>query len=220
MLAVSAGAWYWLLNPREGVEYCSLSAPGSDWHSPQEWARGLSGWFIMVLAMMLPLTVIPVRVAAFGSLWRRRNRVIGIFLAGYLSVWTVAGAVSLPLLARLRDTPATQLRWLIGAAFLLAAAWQTTALKRRFAAACHMTRPLAPEGWLANRDCLRFGAEHGTYCVGNCGVLMVAAMLSPWHRAMMVLSALLLLYERYRPRLRSRAVPLALGLLAIAHLLY
>jgi predicted metal-binding membrane protein len=132
----------------------------------------------------------------------------------------VAGAASLFLLFILRYTHATEHRWVIGVGFLAAAAWQSTALKRRLAAACHRTRPLAPDGWAAHRDCLYFGADHGIHCVGNCGVLMFASMLSPWHQAIMVVVTLLLLYERYRPRPIDCVIPLTLGVLAIGHYLY
>jgi predicted metal-binding membrane protein len=171
----------------------------------------------MVVAMMLPLMVIPVRVTAFRSLWPRRHWAMATFLCGYVGIWMAAGVLGLALLAFLREFQA-RAHWLTAAVFLVAAAWQITALKHRCAAACHLTRPLAPVGWPARRDCLCFGAEHGFYCVGNCGVLMVAAMLSPLHRTMMVLATLLLAYERYRARPHERSIPSMLGLLALAHL--
>jgi predicted metal-binding membrane protein len=46
--------------------------------------------------------------------------------------------------------------------------------QRRFSLATHLTRPLAPDGWRAHRDCLYFGVDHGIHCVGNCWLLMLA----------------------------------------------
>lgn len=221
VLVISAGAWCFLLGPRWSVGCaCGMNAPGSGWRGSLEWIRGLTDWFTMVLAMMLPLMIIPVRAAAFGSLWRRRNWAIGTFLASYLSVWIVAGAAWLLFDAFLRGTHAAESRWVIGAGFLAAAVWQSTAPKRRLSAACHRTRPLAPDGWPAHRDCLCFGADHGIHCIGNCGALMLAAMLSPLHQVMMLVAEFLLLYERYRARPRGRAIPFTLGLLAVGHCIY
>jgi predicted metal-binding membrane protein len=173
----------------------------------------------MTLAMMLPLMIIPVRVTAFASLWRRRHWAIGTFLACYLIVWMVAGIAALFLLALVKQTVGPWSTWGAGIGFLVASAWQLTAIKRRLAVACHWTRPLAPVGWPAHRDCLRFGADHGLHCVANCGPLMLASMLSPWPQLMMVVATLLLLYERYLAIPRSRLIPLTLGLLAFAHII-
>jgi predicted metal-binding membrane protein len=140
------------------------------------------------------------------------------FLCGYVGIWTAAGVVLLFVLILLRGLTVNR-AWLAAIGLLLAAAWQITPLKRRCSAACHLTRPLRPVGWQANFDCLSFGGEHAVYCVGNCGVLMFAAMLSPFHRTMMIAATLILAYERYRARPRERSIPLSLGLLAAGHLL-
>jgi predicted metal-binding membrane protein len=182
-----------------------------------DWAGGLVSWFVMVLAMMLPLTIFPVRVTAFGSLWRRRNCAIGVFLAGYLMVWLATGVASLLLLIVVRSIEAMDSRWTVCASFLAAAGWQMTSFKRSFSSACHMTKPLAPDGWRAHRDCLYFGVDHGFYCVGNCGLLMLASTLSPWHNVMMAVVTFILIYDRYRARPAGTAVVVTLGLLALGH---
>jgi predicted metal-binding membrane protein len=188
--------------------------------SVTDWAGGLASWFVMVLAMMLPLTIFPVRTTAFGSLWRRRNRAIGVFLAGYLAVWMATGVVSTLVLIVVRGIQPADSRWAVGASFLAATGWQMTSLKRRFSSACHQIRPLAPDGWRAHRDCLYFGLDHGIHCVGNCGVLMLASTFSPWHNVMMAVATLILIYERYRARPRDSAVTVTLGLLALGHFVY
>jgi predicted metal-binding membrane protein len=169
----------------------------------------------MVLAMMLPLMLIPARLTAFASLWRRRHQAMGVFLVGYTLVWSVAGLGFILLLTWLREFHVTPGRWEAGGVFLAATVWQCTALKQRFSMACHRTMPLAPDGWQAQRDCLQYGAYQGVYCVGNCGPVMLAAMLSPWHQVMMIAVTLLLLYERYRARPGSRTVRVVPGLLAV-----
>ncbi len=170
----------------------------------------------MTLAMMLPLMATPARFAAFSSLWRRRHYAVGTFLVAYLAVWTAAGAATLGIAEFLRRAHVPGSGWLAGAGFLATAAFQFTPLKRRLSVACHRTRPLAPFGWSAHRDCLLFGLDHGVQCVPNYWLLMFVSMLSPWGTAMMVMATLILLYERYRARPRNRVVPMLLCLLAAA----
>jgi predicted metal-binding membrane protein len=214
------GAWYLMLAPPvfSGGEICGVSALTDRGLGAGGWARSLYDWLIMVLAMMLPLILFPVRATAFGSLWRRRHWAIGTFLASYLAVWLVAGALGLFLLERgCEVSGAIQGGWIAAVGLLALSGWQLTESKRRLAVACHQTKPLAPTGWKAQRDCLKFGASQGLYCVANCGALMLVAIVSPWHQGMMIVAALLLLYERYRPRPRDRTIATALVFLACTH---
>ena len=218
-LAVSLGAWFFLLTPPGlygggAVPACAacLAPTGS--------TAGLGGWLVMVLAMMLPLMIIPVRATAFGSLWYRRHRAIVSLLGGYLAIWLMADVVYLLFRAMLQKFDATNSRWIIAGVFFIAAGWQLTGQKRRFSVACHRIRPLAPVGWLAHRDCLRFGAELGIDCVGNCGLLMLAAMFSPWHQTMMVTATILLMYERYSVRPKYRSIALAICFMGVLHLIW
>jgi hypothetical protein len=58
--------------------------------------------------------------------------------------------------------------------FAVMAVWRLTPMHARALAACHRTLPLAPLGWQADRDCLRFGSAIGRACVQTCWPLMVA----------------------------------------------
>jgi predicted metal-binding membrane protein len=224
ILGVSAAAWSWLFfgNLRSGRGWMLTGnicgTLGSRGTGIIDLPGGLASWFFMVLAMMLPLIIFPVRAAAFGSLWRRRNRAICVFLGGYLAVWMSTGVANLLALIVVRGIQATDSRWAVCTGFLAAAGWQMTSLKRRFFSACHMTKPLAPDGWRAHRDCLYFGVDHGIHCVGNCGLLMLASTISPWHNVIMAFAAVILIYERYLARPTGSAVAVTLGLLALGHL--
>lgn len=44
--------------------------------------------------------------------------------------------------------------------------------------ACHRTRPLAPNGWLADRDCMFYGWTIGLSCLVTCWALMLACMFA------------------------------------------
>ena len=51
-------------------------------------------WLTMILAMMFPLLLHPVRHVALRSFRRRRGRAIACFLAGYAGVWLAAGLLA------------------------------------------------------------------------------------------------------------------------------
>ena len=134
-------------------------------------ANPIAAWMVMTVAMMVPMVAGSIRVTAQRSFWRRRHRAAAGFLLGYLSCWLIAGvAVSyLPVRAGARAA---------AIAFFIAAVWQLTRWKRRSLAACHRTMPLAPNGWRADRDCIRFGWRAALPCFASCWALMLACLLS------------------------------------------
>ena len=131
-------------------------------------------WIFMAAAMMLPLVLYSVWLTAIGSLWPRRHRAVAGFLAGFFVPWLGLGVI----IAALREfSPAhTYLAAFLG--FVGAAWWQRTDLHRRALVACHRTMPLAPVGWRADRDCLRFGGTIGSACLCSCWPLMLACALA------------------------------------------
>src|ERR1700761_4682199 len=58
---------------------------------PQSWLAGTGHLLLMVIAMMFPFVIGPVRGTAARSLWFRRHRAIAGFLTGYLAVWVLLG---------------------------------------------------------------------------------------------------------------------------------
>jgi predicted metal-binding membrane protein len=177
---------------------------------------------LMAVAMMLPLSLGSIRAAARRSLRRRRRRAVAEFVGGFLAVWTVAGlaaAGALSILARVglfRPSTASA-----AAALGLAALWQLTPIKRRAVNGHHRTRPLAPSGYRADRDCLAFGSATGVQCLLSCGPMMVAMLVEtralPALATLVALTALVAL-ERFRFRPPRRAGAVALAALALAAL--
>jgi len=167
-------------------------------------------WMLMVAAMMLPLTLASVRVTANGSLWSRRHRAIAGFLAGYFVPWLVLGIV----VAALRAASWTHTYSAASLAFVVAALWQRTSVHAKFLIDCHRRPPLAPAGWQADRDCLRFGAFIGVVCVGSCWPLMVACTFAEHGFVAMTGGMAIGAFERfpYRPRTTAMLV----GTLALA----
>jgi predicted metal-binding membrane protein len=182
-LCLSAAAWL-------GI-FCSVPSLFSGVHSPEHmhilagskqsalsaFLKEISSWLLMVVAMMFPMTISAVRTTAARSLWCRRHRAIGIFLIGYISAWMVFGVAILAGIGKIESQLLSHSEW-IALSFSVALLWQMTPIKRRAVMFCHQTRPLAPVGWPANRDCLRYGWATGSWCVISCWGLMVPCMLS------------------------------------------
>jgi len=200
-LALSCLAWTVMLGHR-------VSSAGTGVHH-LSFEQEFSDWMVMVAAMMLPLTVDAVRATALRSLWRRRHRAIAGFLAGYMVPWLVAGwlvtTLRMEVWAHSAAAPAV--------AFLAAALWLLTPAHRRALAACHRTQPLAPVGWRADLDCLRFGGTIGTACVRSCWPLMVACALAGHGPIALAGGMAVGALERWPFRARTRAALLVtLGL--------
>ena len=174
------------------------------------WASGFGHWLLMIVAMMFPAMWGPVRGTAGRSLWRRRNRAIAGFLFGYVAIWAALGAVITLALAWL---PRGSM-FLGVLAFGLAAAWQFTAVKQRALLECHRCIPLAPDGWRAHLDCIRYGSLMGKSCVASCGVLMIACSLAGHDLIVMAMATAVGYAERYVAWASDRVVAAALCCLA------
>ena len=131
-------------------------------------------WCLMVLAMMVPLMLERLRWVAFQSFRHRRHRAILLFLIGFLLPWMLVGVV--PTWLRTLDWSYNPL--VAPGIFGLAALWVLAPVRTRALAFCHLTIPLAPLGWKADRDCLRYGLIIGASCVATCGFLMLACALT------------------------------------------
>ena len=216
MLAISVEAWLVLAGAAQHaipLPLCTTAAHDSIavsfpalW-AAQTWSR-LAWDFLdlglMAPAMMLPLVVLPVRHVAFRSFRDRRNRAIAEFLAGYLGIWIVAGTVLLPILIASKALSATERPLIATIAYSVAAAWQLTPYKRGALQRCHRMVPLAPEGWRANTDCIRFGLGSGASCLASCWALMAASILTSHGLAAMACIQVIMVRERYKRRPRPQ----------------
>ncbi len=120
----------------------------------------LTGWGVMMTAMMLPSAAPLVRV--YGP----RGR--GSLVLGYLFVWGLTG---LPVYAVATTVDLMNLPTAVTAAVLAAAgAYQFTRLKNVCLRSCRSPLDFIALRW--GRRPLRLGIEHGVYCVGCCWALM------------------------------------------------
>jgi hypothetical protein len=202
MLLLSAVAWVVLVMHAFGLgkphhHQAMLSGAAVDWPA------ALTHWLLMVVAMMFPFVIGPVRGTAIRSLWRRRHRAIASFLLAYLAMWMLAGAGILFAVARLHIEGSTSA---VVAAFLIAALWQLTPAKRGAMKACHRSIPLAPSGWRASLDCLRYGWTTGASCVLTCGALMAACSAASHSLPVMLGVTAVGAAERYALRVPSNII--------------
>ena len=170
---------------------------------PPTWSLDAVHWSFMVLAMMLPLVLGPIRATARRSLWYRRDRAIGGFLVGYLGPWLLIGLFASAPAAALSLDGRSYLPALAALGFAVAAAWQLTPIRRRALWSCHRTAPLAPHGWRADRDCIRYGWEIGRSGLVSCWAMMDVGFIGAT--------------ERYATRPRRPVIAGALAGLALVY---
>jgi predicted metal-binding membrane protein len=182
-------------------------------------ALGPGEWVVMVVAMMLPATVPVARAISLEGLWARRYRAPAIFLATYVAIWSLYGALVLGVWSLLEDRGGSEHATLaIGAILVAGAGWQFTKQHRRFLKRCHRRRPVGVRGRRADRACVRYGAYHARQCGGACWPLMLA-MVPAHPPALMLGVGALSTWQRLarRPRRDVAAVTLVgLALLTLA----
>lgn len=168
----------------------------------------LTGWCIMLAAMMPTLLAAPIVHVRHSSLVRRRARAVLGFCTGYALVW-LAMAAPLGLLALLLD-----MLWgwaALPLAVAVAFVWNASPAHQRLLNRAHRLPPLRLSGLRADADCLAFGVQHGLLCAAACWAWMLVPLLATeGHFAMMLLIGIALLAERLRlprqPRWHAPAI--------------
>ncbi len=168
-------------------------------------------WISMMTAMMFP-TAMPMiltfaRVQS-GKAARGKAAVpVSIFVAAYLAVWIVFGALAF-VAASAGEDVANRSMWLMnnaprigGAVLIISGIYQLSPLKRVCLSTCR-----SPMSWMLHswRDgtsgALRMGLEHGMYCLGCCWLLFVILFpLGMMNIAAMALITVLIFAEKSLP---------------------
>jgi predicted metal-binding membrane protein len=146
----------------------------------------------MVLVMMLPVVGGQVHLVATRSLRSRRHRASIVFVAAFVAVWFAVGGILVASASTIVN-PGYWLALVLG----VAAAWQVAPVRRRLLRRCTSLRLGHPAGVDADLDCARAGLRSGVRCVGTCGPMMAAMVLSHSLVLMAALS-LVMLGERSR----------------------
>jgi predicted metal-binding membrane protein len=185
-------------------------------HGPSGMLVALSGWTLMAVAMMVPVTLPAVRHVGLNSIRRRRQWAMALYSTVYIGVWVAFGVFALAGERLARQTSGLDRRVLLALVLAVAAGWQLTRAKRRALFRCQRTVPLPPVGLRADAGCARFALLQGWRCVTSCWALM-AVMAVAGHANLVWMTALtvLILVEELtllgRRLLRPSAVALTLA---------
>jgi predicted metal-binding membrane protein len=186
-LCSAANARWWAAPPSVSVDLVLA------FNSP---ARLASGWALMVVAMMSPLIIAPLRHVRDRSFASRRARAMLLFGAGYMAIWMMAGVALQAIALAARWAVPAPLPCL-GLALAVATLWQLSPAKQWCLNRCHRRPQLAAFGAAADRDAFEFGLTNGMSCAGACWALMLLPLLVvDGHLAAMIAVALLVLAER------------------------
>lgn len=193
MLGLSALAWLWLLLGGHGdhdshaAHHHHASGPDALWP-----ADAMIAWLVMLIAMMAPTVIEPLRHVWERSFKSRRLWAMMLFASGYVAVWMLAGLLiergCAALSAILREQTA-----LLLLAVAVVVLWQCAPVKQVCLNRNHNHSELRAFGTAADLDTLCFGALHGFWCVGSCWALMAfPLLLELGHTPAMLLVTLLM----------------------------
>jgi len=210
-------SWLYLIHLKVAMDMSGMDMPGMVMVDTEVWGATtvlllFVMWVVMMVAMMVP-SATPM-VLAFLSVNQRRiaaNRPfvpVGIFLSGYLAVWTAYSAAAtfaewaLHRAALLSTTMAATSPALNGGLLIAAGVFQLTPLKRACLKGCRSPLSFLMSEW---RDgaagAFVMGLRHGAYCLGCCWILMallfVAGVMNLFWVAMI---ALLVMAEKVLPK--------------------
>ena len=203
----------------------SMAMPQTQVWGAVDFALTFVMWAVMMVAMMVPTAAPMILVFAKVNRTRREQRrpfiPTGVFLSGYLIIWS--GFALLATLAQwglhsaslLSPTMVSSGPILGGTLLLTAGVFQWSPLKRVCVTQCRTPMAFIMTEWREGaRGALTMGIKHGTYCLGCCWVLMallfvLGVMNLLWIAA---LAAFVLCEKILRPGPAGNAVSWATGL--------
>jgi predicted metal-binding membrane protein len=173
----------------------------------------LTGWGVMVLAMMLPPALPLFRaVVRLGSSRIDGPMLITASALGFVAVWLLAGAAlwlaGTTIASGMRQIPGAA-SWSVsisGGAAILAGLYQFTPLKKACLTACRSPVGIVMIHWTGNapvRTAVRIGLHFGAICVGCCWALMLLTLaVGTMAMPLMVAVSFFMLAERLLPSVR------------------
>jgi predicted metal-binding membrane protein len=220
-------AWAYLF--RSKAEMADMSMPGMVMIRPQEWDVTsvlllFAMWAVMMVAMMLP-SAAPM-ILAFLTVNHRRQMTarplppVGIFVFGYLVVWTAFSAAAtlaqwgLHKAALLSPAMEATSPVLNGGLLVAAGVFQLTPLKRACLKGCRSPLTFLMSEWReGTAGAFEMGLRHGSFCLGCCWALMALLFVAGVMNLLWVaLIALFVMAEKIlaRGELLGRVTGLAL----------
>ena len=223
LLITAAWLAMWQLDASPYGRYLHHETPAG-LGGPLEAALFVSGWALMIVAMMLP-TTIPL-LATFGALVGRRRRpeaLVGLVVVGYVVTWTTFGLVAW-LGDRVVHASVEAIPWLaadpqliLAATLAVAGLYQFSPLKYRCLDECR-----SPLGFIVGRwqgraertESFRLGVAHGLFCIGCCWSLMLVMFaVGLGNLAWMFVLAVITSIEKNAPWGRRLGRPLGVALI-------
>ena len=220
LVSVSILAWGYMVYEAHamyhtGVCKCAgmrMSGPDTEAWSAATLLPLFLMWAEMMVAMMIP-SAAPM-ILTFATVNRKRREQegpfvsTGVFLSGYLAVWTAFSALAavaqwiLHSTALLSPMMVSTSPLLGGALLIVAGIFQWTPLKDACLARCRSPLSFVMTDWREGRSgAFVMGLKHGAYCTGCCWFLMallfVAGVMNIWWIAII---AVLVLAEKVAPR--------------------
>jgi len=175
VLSISTIAWILLLAWPGSLTHCPVTTSGALlWTASLQMMLAMNppgllaaGWVLMLMAIMAPVLIPPIRHVWLQSFKHRRARSIGLFIAGYAAIWLAMGVLLVGIeLAAALFAP----QWYVPVAGAFSTVvWQFSPMKQRCLNRGHAHTALAAFGFAADRDALRFGVTHGIWCAGSSG---------------------------------------------------
>lgn len=158
----------------------------------------VTGWLLMVAAMMPPLLGQQINHVWNSSFRRRRGRALAFFSLGYGLVWLTLGALLIPLTIGLRTAAPG---WRASAIALLAAIlWSCSPAAQMARNRCHRLDRIGAFGWAADRDCIKQGISTGLPCAAACWAWMLIPLtIERLHVPAMLAVGVALFLERLAP---------------------
>jgi len=195
-----------------GMDMSSMNMSGAEQREASTVLLLFVMWAVMMVAMMLP-SAAPMVLAFIGVNHRRQMAArplvpVGIFLAGYLAVWTAYSAVAtlaqwgLHKAALLSPAMAATSPYLNGGLLIAAGIFQWTPLKRMCLKGCRSPLSFLMSEWRDGKaGAFIMGLRHGSYCVGCCWILMALLFVAGVMNLLWVaVIALFVLAEKTVPR--------------------
>jgi predicted metal-binding membrane protein len=189
----------------------------------------LSGWGVMILAMMLP-PALPLFRAVERLAGARSDgaSLIAATATAFLLVWLSAGlglwlaGTAAANAAALIPGASTWSRWASGGAVMLAGLYQFTPLKKACLTSCRSPVGIVMTHWNGRAprfEAARIGVHFGAVCVGCCWALMLLTLaVGTFAMPLMVVVSLFMLAERMLPSVRA-LIPVQAGFAFVIGLL-
>ncbi|HEV2202179.1 MAG TPA: DUF2182 domain-containing protein [Bryobacteraceae bacterium] len=175
-------AWSYLLHSKATMADMDMPGMVMPW-GPMSVLLLFVMWAVMMVAMMVP-SAAPMILGFLNVNHRRQATVrplvpVGVFLFGYLAVWTGFSAVAtlaqwgLHKAALLSPAMAATSPVLNGGLLLAAGVFQWTPLKRACLKGCRSPLSFLMSEWRdGTAGAFVMGLRHGSYCLGCCWILM------------------------------------------------